>query len=241
MFSSYKDMYDSISDEKKLIDKRLDLVHYANEFGIRQAMRFYHCSRNTVRKWCKRYAVYGIKGLKNKSRRPLHSPRRIKEEDIIKIKQTCDYAKEKKKYIQRLSKVAKVYISSEGELDQELEQYRLPVAYDQIHQVLYYATLVISEGASMASEAAVLGTHAFYLNSIQSGTTNEQEEKFGLLRVMHDPRTRYEQALIEAEKMLADSSLRVKGKEKREKMLAEMEEPNKVFMDVIKNEICVEK
>ena len=99
MFTSYKDMYDSIDNEKILIDKRLQLVHYANDYGIRQAAKFYHCSRNTIRKWCKRYAVYGIKGLKDKSRRPHHSPRRIKDEDIIKIKKTCDYAKEKKKYI----------------------------------------------------------------------------------------------------------------------------------------------
>ena len=99
MFTSYKDMYDSIDDEKKLMDKRLELVRFANDNGIKTAARFYKCSKNTVKKWCRRYAIYGIAGLKDKSRRPHHSPKRIPDEDIIKIKKTCDYAKEKGKYI----------------------------------------------------------------------------------------------------------------------------------------------
>ena len=41
MFTSYKDMYDSIDDETKLIDKRLDLVRFANDNGIKVAARFY--------------------------------------------------------------------------------------------------------------------------------------------------------------------------------------------------------
>lgn len=99
MFFSYKEMYDSIDNEKILMDKRLEMVRYANDNGIKVASRFYSCSKNTIKKWCKRYAIYGIAGLKDKSRRPHNSPKRIKDEDIIKIKETVDYAKEKKKYI----------------------------------------------------------------------------------------------------------------------------------------------
>lgn len=99
MFCSYKDMYDSIDNEKVLMDKRLEMVRYANDNGIKVAARFYKCSKNTIKKWCRRYAVYGYAGLKDKSRRPFHSPRRIPDDDILKIKETCDYAKEKGKYI----------------------------------------------------------------------------------------------------------------------------------------------
>ena len=99
MFCSYKDMYDSIDNEKVLIDKRLEMVRYANDNGIKVAARFYKCSKNTIKKWCRRYAIYGYAGLKDKSRRPIHSPKRIPDNDIIKIKETCDYAKEKGKYI----------------------------------------------------------------------------------------------------------------------------------------------
>lgn len=99
MFCSYKDMYDSIDNEKILMDKRLELVRYANDNGVKVAARFYKCSKNTIKKWCRRYAIYGYAGLKDKSRRPIHSPKRIPDQDIIKIKETCDYAKEKGKYI----------------------------------------------------------------------------------------------------------------------------------------------
>ena len=99
MFCSYKDMYDSIDNEKVLMDKRLELVRYANDNGVKVAARFYKCSKNTIKKWCRRYAIYGYAGLKDKSRRPIHSPKRIPDDDIIKIKETCDYAKEKCKYI----------------------------------------------------------------------------------------------------------------------------------------------
>ena len=99
MFFTYKEMYDNIDNEKVLIDKRLELVMFAHENGIKPAARFYKCSKNTIKKWCKRYALYGIKGLKDKSRRPLHSPKRISNKDINRIKECVDYAKEKKKYI----------------------------------------------------------------------------------------------------------------------------------------------
>ena len=99
MFCCYKDMYDSIDNEKVLMDKRLEMVRYANDNGVKVAARFYKCSKNTIKKWCRRYAIYGYGGLKDKSRRPIHSPKRIPDDDIIKIKQTCDYAKEKGKYI----------------------------------------------------------------------------------------------------------------------------------------------
>ena len=99
MWTNYKEMYDNIGNEKKLIAKRLEMVRFANEHGIKVAARVYSCSKNTIKKWCRRYAVYGNKGLKDKSRRPHHSPKRIDSNDIIKIKKCVDYAKEKKKYI----------------------------------------------------------------------------------------------------------------------------------------------
>lgn len=99
MWTSYKEMYNSIDNEKVLVDKRLEMVRYANENGIKVAGRFYSCSKNTVKKWCRRYAISGVAGLKDKSRRPLHSPKRIDDSDILKIKNCVDYAKEKKKYI----------------------------------------------------------------------------------------------------------------------------------------------
>ena len=75
------------------------MVRSAHEIGIKPTARLYKCTRHVVKKWCRRYALYGLKGLKDLSRRPKHSPKRIPDEDIIKIKECVDDAKNKKKYI----------------------------------------------------------------------------------------------------------------------------------------------
>ena len=133
------------------------------------------------------------------------------------------------RFIRKIQEFITVYISSESELPDELKKYKLDIPFDKIHHTLYYASLVFSEGASMASEAAILGTHSFYLNQIASGTTEEQEERFHLLRVLHDPKTRYDTAIKESRMLLEDDSLWAKGKEKREKLLKEMPDPNELF------------
>lgn len=99
MWSSYQEMYMSIDNEKMLINKRLEMVRFAGKNGIKRAARFYSCSKNTIKKWCKRYAIYGLSGLIDKSRKPKKSPKRISQRDINKITKVSKNAKEKKKHI----------------------------------------------------------------------------------------------------------------------------------------------
>lgn len=132
-------------------------------------------------------------------------------------------------FVEELAKLIPVYISSENDLPEALKKYQLKIPFEDIHHVLYYATVVISEGASMASEAAILGTHSFYLNEIASGTTEEQENRFHLLRVLHDPKTRYDIALQEAKELLMNPNLWHEGKEKRKIILSQMPDPNDFF------------
>ncbi len=80
----------------------------------------------------------------------------------------------KTKIIQELSKYLKVFISSEKELPEQFKKYRLPIPPEKIHDALAYATLYIGEGATMASECAVLGTPAIYVNELDAGTLREQ-------------------------------------------------------------------
>lgn len=96
MWSSYQEMYINTDNEKLLIEKRLEMVRFANEVWIKKAARFYNCSKNTIKKWKKRYALYGINGLIDKSRKPNNSPKRINQKDIDII---TEIAKEKKKHI----------------------------------------------------------------------------------------------------------------------------------------------
>lgn len=88
---------------------------------------------------------------------------------------------EKRTLIKKLSKRYKVFISSESKLPHDLKKYQLNIPPEKIHQVLYYSSLFIGEGATMASESAMLGTPAIYVNILEAGTCNEQEKKYKLL------------------------------------------------------------
>lgn len=145
-------------------------------------------------------------------------------------------------FIKKLSKYAKVYISSENELPPELEPYRVRIPFDKIHHALYFATLIISDGTTMASEAVVLGTHALCLNGIKCGTVLEQESKYHLLKWYPGASTEwFEKGLEEAVEMLKQENLWEEGKKKREKVLEEIGDCNQFFIDVMDDVIRTNK
>lgn len=86
----------------------------------------------------------------------------------------------KLKAAEAFSQYAKVFISSEKPLTPELSKYQIKIPFEKMHTVLKDATLFFGEGASMASESAMLGTPAIYINDLWAGYTNE-ETKCGLL------------------------------------------------------------
>lgn len=91
--------------------------------------------------------------------------------------------KEMVKYFK--TKNMKIIISSETSLPDELDQYKIRVEPFHFHHVIAGATIVITEGATIASEAALLGTPAIYVNSIQNGYTISLAKK-GLLISLKD-------------------------------------------------------
>ncbi|UTF54174.1 DUF354 domain-containing protein [Natronosalvus rutilus] len=76
---------------------------------------------------------------------------------------------------------AEVVLTSEVPLPEELESNRLTTSPDRMHDLLAYADCFVGEGATMAAEAAVLGTPAVYVNSLSLGYTTELEETYGLV------------------------------------------------------------
>jgi predicted glycosyltransferase len=88
--------------------------------------------------------------------------------------------RDKKEIVEKLSNFGKVIISSEEPLPSEFEKYRFFFSSDKIHDVLAITDLFIGEGATMASECAMLGTPAIYVNTMEAGTIDVQEKE-GLL------------------------------------------------------------
>lgn len=89
--------------------------------------------------------------------------------------------------INEVKQYANIWISSESKLPQELEKYRYPLPPEAIHHALAFCDLFIGESATMASECAVLGTPAVYINILALGYINEQDEKYSLVYNFREP------------------------------------------------------
>ncbi len=122
----------------------------------------------------------------------------------------------KRRAVKELSKYAKVFISSEEELSDDLKPYQIKIPPEKMPDALYYATLYIGEGATMASECAMLGTPAIYINPLPAGTIEDQEN-YGLL--FH-----YKEATDISEKaneLLSIPDIKQEWQKRRQKMLTE--------------------
>lgn len=123
----------------------------------------------------------------------------------------------KRRLIKFLSRHGRVIITSEKQLPTEYEPYRLAVSPIRIHDLLAFASLYVGEGATMASEAAMLGVPAIFVNSMRAGTIIEQSSKYGLIDQIVDE----ERLLARVEELLATPGVRDEYTRKREKMLSE--------------------
>lgn len=84
--------------------------------------------------------------------------------------------------VKNLAKIHPVVLVSEKAVPDSLKKYVLNFPPEKIHHLMYFAKLYIGEGATMASEAVVLGTPAVYVNTLRLGYIDEQEKKYGLLK-----------------------------------------------------------
>lgn len=125
----------------------------------------------------------------------------------------------KRRLVERLTRAGRVLISSEGPLPEDLERYRFPLPVQDIHHVLAFARLLVGESATMASEAAVLGTHALFVSKTGRGYTDEQEARYGL--VHNFDHRQEDEALARVEELLGAEDLQADGRRRRERLLAE--------------------
>lgn len=71
--------------------------------------------------------------------------------------------------VARLAPHGRVVLSAEGALPPDLRALANPLAGRDLHHLLAFAALVISEGGTIAAEAAVLGTPTVYCNPLRTG------------------------------------------------------------------------
>jgi predicted glycosyltransferase len=116
--------------------------------------------------------------------------------------------------VKALEQYGRVLITSEGALPEELRAYQIRVSPEKLHDLLYYATLYVGEGGTTASECAVLGTHAIYVNTLPLGYIAEEDEKYHLVSDFSGRDCTDETVLAEARRLLQNPDLRKEGKQK---------------------------
>lgn len=98
--------------------------------------------------------------------------------------------KHKIELVRRLRRYGLVYISSEAPLPSPLATYGFPLPSHRFHDALAFASLLVTDSQTTATEAAVLGTPVVRSNSLVGKMSNfqELEERYGLMYSVRDPR-----------------------------------------------------
>lgn len=92
---------------------------------------------------------------------------------------------DKRKLVKELERYARVFISSESKLTDDLEKYAIRIPPHKMHDAIYYASLVVGDTQTSTTESACLGTPAIRSNSFvgPNDMSNfiELEQKYGLI------------------------------------------------------------
>jgi predicted glycosyltransferase len=135
---------------------------------------------------------------------------------------------DKQKLLRELSKQGRVLLSVEsGEIDPEFAPLVTTFPPEKVHHLLAFATMYIGEGGTMASEAAVLGTPAIFVNTLKMGYVLDERD-YGLLFLF----TEGHQVLDKVRELLAMPDLKSVWAERRARLLADKINPTPWLVDL---------
>lgn len=135
---------------------------------------------------------------------------------------------EKRDLLRLLSSRGRVLLSVEGgRVDPEFASMVTTFPPEKVHHLLAFAQLYVGEGATMASEAAVLGTPAVYINTLTMGYVQD-EGRYGLLHHFASGRD----ALGTIRDLLATPDLKQRYALLRTRLLADKINPTPWLVDL---------
>ena len=138
---------------------------------------------------------------------------------IHDISETALSLEQKREIIDMLRAEGRVIISSETAMPDDLDDLRARGPVEDIHHLLAHARIVVGESATMASEAAVLGTPAVFIAMTGRGYTDDQERRYGLVR--HFKTTEFDAAIAHIAAKLSDPELARETAAARARLLAD--------------------
>lgn len=134
-------------------------------------------------------------------------------------------------FIHELEKYGRVFISSEVTLSPELKKYLIQTSPDKMHDLLSFASLYVGEGATIAAEAAVLGTPSIWVSSLSLGYINELRDKYDLVHTCLG----HENALKESQFLLSQPNVKLSWQQKKDKLLKEKIDITEYMINLVEN------
>ncbi len=139
----------------------------------------------------------------------------------------------KRKAVKSMSRYAKVFISAEGELPPDLEHYRIKLPFNRMHDAVYYSSLLFGESATMASEAAILGTPSIFIDNDGRGYTDEEEMRYGIVFNFTESESDQQEAIAKAVNILSDDSSRLRFKNVRDVLILDSIDTTRFMVDEV--------
>lgn len=126
-----------------------------------------------------------------------------------------------KRTIERLSVYGRVFITSESDIDEDLNAYKLSIPASDFHHYLYYSQLLISDSQSVTGEAAVLGIPSIRVSTMVNklSVLEELEHKYKLTFGLHPENE--DLFFKKLDELLSMNNLRQVFQNRRQVMLAD--------------------
>lgn len=121
--------------------------------------------------------------------------------------------------VKQFSQFARVFISSESELPDELLPYKINIAPFRIHDALAYASLILAESFTMPSEGSVLGTPAIVIHNTKSLYLEEQSKKYHLCYIFSESEKNQQEAIKKGLELLRIENIKAEWNKRKNKML----------------------
>lgn len=131
--------------------------------------------------------------------------------------------------VRELEKICPVFISAEGAMPKELQRNEIKISPEKVHDLMSFAALYIGEGATMASECAMLGVPSIYINSLPLMGYLIDARNAGLLFYLHEYSDIHETAVSIL------SSSQSNYKEKRDNFLKDKIDPTAMLLWLVEN------
>lgn len=124
---------------------------------------------------------------------------------------------EKLSILKTLENHGRVFLTTETRNPSKFKKYLLPLQPHRLHDLLAFASLYIGEGATMASEAGVLGVPWVFVSTSRRGYLDDQEKNYALGWSVRN----WKDGLGRAESILSKprEEIRAVWAKKREKLL----------------------